>query len=224
MTLVKTLTLSAMGVAIAGAAFGADYKTARVKIHPSQGKPIFTDNGSARLAIHADGVFANLETDGLTPGNVHTLWFVAINNPAACETQPCTAKDALKRTEIVDADVGYAGGIIVGEDGVGRFTYHQSEGELADKWFTAGLKEASTAEIHLVVNDHGPVLEGRTAEMLATYREGCTDASIPAAMPDTARASGTAGPNECRLVQFAVFPGSMKTTWMIQPKEKGATK
>ena len=60
-------------------------------------------------------------------------------------------------------------------------------------------------EVHLVLNDHGPVIEGRTADMLSTYRGGCTTESIPAPMPASARASGTPGPNQCRLVQFSIF-------------------
>lgn len=60
-------------------------------------------------------------------------------------------------------------------------------------------------QVHLVVNDYGPVIDGRVTDMLSTYRDGCADASIPTPMPETARAQGQPGPNECRLVQFAVF-------------------
>jgi len=41
--------------------------------------------------------------------------------------------------------------------------------------------------------------------MLNTYRSGCTDESLPASFPDTAKADGEPGPNTCALVQAAVF-------------------
>lgn len=157
------------------------------------------------MATHDDGIFVNIDTNSLTPGNVHTLWLVVINNPGACEGENCTSKDVLKRSDIVDSDVGYAGGVIVDETGNARFAYHQSEGALNGGWFGAGLEASEAAEVHLVINDHGPVIEGRVDQMLATYRDGCTDESIPAPMPDTARAQGEAGPITCRLMQFAIF-------------------
>ncbi len=199
-----TLTAAALTLA-ATATLADDVRTAPVKSHPSQGDVKTVEGAAARMATHDDGIFVNIDTNSLTPGNVHTLWLVVINNPAACEGDTCTSKDVLKRSEIVDSDVGYAGGVIVDENGDARFAYHQTEGALNGGWFGAGLKASDAAEVHLVVNDHGPVIEGRVDQMLATYRDGCTDESIPAPMPDTARAQGEAGPNQCRLMQFAVF-------------------
>ncbi|UCH25588.1 MAG: hypothetical protein JSV66_16925 [Trueperaceae bacterium] len=56
-----------------------------------------------------------------------------------------------------------------------------------------------------MINDHGPVLEGMMEELTLTYRGGCTDESLPAAFPDTAKADGVAGPKSCQLFQFATF-------------------
>ena len=199
-------TLTAAALALTASATLADeVRTAPVKSHPSQGDVKVVEGATARLAAHDSGVFVNIDTNALTPGNVHTLWLVVINNPAACEGENCTSKDVLKRSDIVDSDVGYAGGVIVDENGNARFAYHQDEGALNGGWFGAGLKASDAAEIHLVINDHGPAIDGRVDQMLATYRDGCTDESIPAPMPDTARAQGEAGPNQCRLMQFAIF-------------------
>ena len=199
-----TFNVAALSLA-ASASFAADVRMAPVKSHPSQGDVEVVQGATARLATHDEGIFVNIDTNALTPGNVHTLWLVVINNPADCEGENCTSKDVLKRSEIVDSDVGYAGGVIVDENGDARFAYHQDEGPLNGGWFGAGLKASDAAEIHLVINDHGPVIEDRVGRMLATYRDGCTDESIPAPMPDAARAQGEAGPNQCRLMQFAVF-------------------
>lgn len=202
----RTQLFTALALTLAATTAMADtVRTAPVKTHPSQGDVKVVEAATARLATHDDGIFVNVDTQNLTPGNVHTLWLVVINNPAACEGENCTSKDVLKRSDIVDSDVGYAGGVIVDEDGNARFAYHQSEGALNGGWFGAGLKASEAAEIHLVVNDHGPMIEGRVDQMLATYRDGCTDESIPAPMPDTARAQGEAGPNQCRLMQFSIF-------------------
>lgn len=197
--------LLASALAAAGATEADTLRTSPVMTHPSQGEKAAVAGATSRLAVHSGGVFVNFETSGLTPGNVHTLWFVAINDPAQCETENCTSKDVLKRSDIVQSDVGYAGGVIVGDDGSASFNWFQAEGALDGGWFGNGLKNGDAAEIHLVVNDHGPVIDGRVDEMLSTYRDGCTDASIPAPMPDTARVQGEAGPNQCRLVQFTVF-------------------
>ena len=100
------------------------------------------------------------------------------------------------------------GGIIVGSDGSGHFAAYQPVGALNGAWFKDGLQQTDEVEVHLVVNDHGPAIEGRVADMLSTYRGGCTTDSIPAPMPASARAQGTPGPNQCRLVQFSIFePG-----------------
>ena len=198
----STIATLALGTsALAGPA-----ETSKVITHPSQGDKTEVKGATARLIRHDGGIFANFETKGLTPGHVHTIWFVVVNDPAQCETPfACTAKDVLKRSDTVVSDVTGGAGVLVGADGAASFNWHQSEGPLPGGWFGAGLIEADKAEIHLVINDHGPLIEGRAFDMLTSYRDGCTDESIPAPMPATARASGEAGPNTCRLVQFSIF-------------------
>jgi hypothetical protein len=62
-----------------------------------------------------------------------------------------------------------------------------------------------TAEIQLVLNDHGAKLPAYMPEMTHTYRAGCTDASLPGIFPNSAKADGTPGPNACQLYQVAAF-------------------
>ena len=213
----RLLTTCACVAALTAPALADTPREATVKTHPSQGEVVAVDDANANLLVHDEGFFVSLETDGLTPGHVHTLWLVVINDPAACydeaaveakqkaAAEDCNSRDVLLRTEETQSDVGWAGGVIVGEDGHARFALHQPEGELSGAWFGGGLEEASTAEVHLVVNDHGPLIAGREREMLTSYGDGCKDDSIPGPMPATARADGLPGPNVCRLVQFAVF-------------------
>ena len=79
-------------------------------------------------------------------------------------------------------------------------------GAIAGPWFAGEeFDEPFTAEVHGVINDHGPVIDAFMPAMVRTYRAGCTDASLPAIFPPTAFADGTPGPNTCRLYQTAVF-------------------
>jgi hypothetical protein len=192
----------------AGTVQSNELRSSPVKTHPSQGDVSVVSQANAHLQADKKGIFVAMNTSGLTPGHVHTLWLVTINDPNACETSPCTSKDVLKRTDAVKADVGYAGGIIVDANGNGNFAAYQPVGPLNGAWFKDGLQHTTDVEVHLVVNDHGPAIDGQVADMLATYRGGCTNESIPAPMPASARAQGIPGPNQCRLVQFSIFePG-----------------
>ncbi len=196
---------SATAIAPAAADEGIASFKATMKSHPSQGDVRRIDGATAALMTTAAGAFVSVSTSGLTPGNVHTVWFVAINDPAACETSPCKTLDVLKRTAMTKSDVGFADGLIVGADGTAEFAGHVPVGDLRGAWFENGYQQAQTAEIHLVIQDHGPLISELAEEMTTSYRGGCTDESLPPPVPDTARADGTPGPNTCRMVQFTIF-------------------
>ena len=176
-----------------------------VRSHPSQGEVIQIKGATAALITGEQGVFINMNTKGLEPGHVYTLWLVVMNEPDKCSALPCTPKEVLKRSDIVKSDVAYAGGAIADISGKATFSHHQPLGQFKSGFFDNGLTNIDGGEFHLVVNDHGPLIKNRAIEMLTTYRGGCTDESIPVLMPDTARALGKKGPNQCRLVQFAQF-------------------
>ena len=55
------------------------------------------------------------------------------------------------------------------------------------------------------IHDHGPLIDGREAEMTGTYRGGCMDETLPEIVPATAKADGAVGPNSCKLVQDVIF-------------------
>jgi hypothetical protein len=177
-----------------------------VKTHPSQGAVRTIEGGKARLVRTGEGIFVSLDTEGLTPGNAYTLLLAIINDPAACQTKPCKPADVVGRAVETKSDiVGVADGAIVGEDGKARFASFQAVGELADGWFGNGLQDPQGAEIHLVVHDHGPMLAELGTLMMTTYRSGCAHESIPAAFPEEAKMDGEPGPNNCQLVQVAIF-------------------
>ena len=193
--------LSAPQVAANGA---ADIQETGVEWHPQSGSGAVA--GASAQLVRTDGsVNASFHARELIHGHVYTLWFIVINNAAACASAPCTAGDVLFNTTAIQADVTYGGGIVAGGSGTGTLSGHLAEGALANAWFGNGFGDARTAEVHLVVNDHGPKIPGLVGEMLHTYRGGCTDESLPGPFPDTAKSDGTPGPNTCRLYQTAIF-------------------
>lgn len=176
-----------------------------LETHPSQGEVRVIEGTRAELMTSFKGAVASIHTKTLTPDHVYTLWWVVINEPAACATMPCTAPDILENTEAVQADIAYGDGIIAGEDGEGVFNSILPKGDMKGSWFSRGFLNPEGAEIHLVLNDHGPLLPSQAHSMVHSYRGGCTTESIPPAFPETAATDGVPGPNTCALVQVVVF-------------------
>lgn len=187
----------------------AETSESLIKTHPSQGEVTVVEGATSSLIRGPEGVHIRMETSGLIAGNAYTYWMVIFNDPSQCEAAPCTGKDALTRSDIVLSDAGYVGSTIVGADGNLSMSAYQAVGEMQNAFFGRGITSTDGLEVHLILQDHGPVIEGRELEMVSTYRGGCSDASIPPPFPATARAHGNDGPNQCRMVQFALFPPNM---------------
>ena len=203
-----------MGVALAavvglsaagGVAARADHQTTSVMWHPQTGMSgAVTPDANATLVRRPDGVSFRVRTAQLRPHHAYTIWFVVINNPSACAARPCSGPDILLNPD-TDSQVSYGGGHVSGGSGMGGFAGAFRAGSI-EGWLPAGgLWDPMTAEIQLVLNDHGPMLPAYMPEMTHTYRAGCTDASLPGIFPASARADGTPGPNACQLYQVAVF-------------------
>ncbi len=170
---------------------------------PSSG---MVDGASAHLVRTPNGISYELHATQLTSGHAYTLWQVVVNNPAACAQRPCTARDIFQNPN-ADAQVSYAAGHVVGSSGKASFAGSQREGAIPEGWIAdRGLVDAMAAEVHLVLNDHGPALAEFMPGMIHTYRGGCSDSSpFPAIFPASALADGEVGPNTCRLTQVAVI-------------------
>lgn len=203
--LVTTLFATAAG------AESASHQTVGVSWHAQQaavGKTGTVDGASATLVRRDNGVSYRINTTSLTPGNAYTLWLVVINNPAACTAPgPCTGPEIIQNVNgDTDSQVFYGKGHVVGGSGKATFAGSISEGPLAGWLPDRSFDDARTAEIHLVLNDHGPALAEFMPGMIKTYRGGCSDASpFPGIFPPTAIGDGEVGPNLCRLAQAAVF-------------------
>ena len=203
--LLLTLALC-LGVAYAAEAAGPRTQTQNVDVmtHSSQGDVRVVNVGGARMIRSDDGVFVNLEARDLQPNHAYTMWVVAINAPQHCSEAPCQSSDVMKNTDQVKADLGYGDGAVAGMDGKARFAAFQPTGAMAHSWFGRGLMTPD-AEIHLVIRDHGPLVQGREAAMLSTFRDGCNAESVADTLPQTAQSNGRPGTYKCANVQAAVF-------------------
>lgn len=187
---------------------GAHQSTAMVSWHPQQavfGRAGQVEGARANLVRNGNGLSYRITTHSLTPGNAYTLWLVVVNNPEACDPKPCTGPDIIL-DPATDSQVRYAAGSVAGGSGRGTFAGSVREGPLSGWLPDRSLEDAMAAEVHLVINDHGPMLPAFMPGMIRTYRGGCADTSpFPPIFPATALADGEVGPNECRLYQSAVF-------------------
>ena len=186
----------------------AEQQTVAVNWHAQSGQsgPV-GDGASATLVRRADGISYHFQTSSLIPGHAYTLWFVAVNNFAACSVVPCSGQDVILNPA-TNGQVAYAAGGLVGSSGRATFAGSMAAGPIPDGWLAGrGLDDPVGAEIHLVLNDHGPAMPDYLPGMIQTYRAGCTDASLVPFFPATAFADGEPGPNTCRLYQVAVFTG-----------------
>ena len=199
------LALVLAAATVGGAAARADRQSSAMLWHPQTGLAGTVANGAtATLVRRPDGVSFSIRTAGLHPAHAYTVWFVVINNPSACAASPCSGPDIVLNPA-TDSQVTYGAGHISGGSGRAGFAGSFQAGPIEGWLPGGGLWDPMQAEIQLVLNDHGPKLTAYLPEMTHTYRAGCTEASIPAIFPASARADGTPGPNSCQLYQMAVF-------------------
>ncbi len=183
-------------------------QTAAVAWHAQQaglGNTGQVEGAEASLVRSDNGISFQIRTNSLTPGNAYTLWLVVVDNPAACDPKPCTAPDIIG-DPATGSQVRYAAGHVAGGSGSGTFSGAAQEGPLSGWLPDRELSDAIGAEVHLVINDHGPALATHMPDMIRTYRGGCADSSpFPPIFPPSALGDGEPGPNTCRLFQAAVL-------------------
>jgi hypothetical protein len=114
--------------------------------------------------------------------------------PANCLSHPCGEPDLFN--EAARPSVQFAAGHVIGGTGTGNFAGHLSLGDTSGAWpfYTGpGVENPWTAEVWLVVHQHGQAVPGLIPSMIHTFGGGC--ANLP---PGT-------GPNTCITSQIAVY-------------------
>lgn len=208
----RTITVTAalalaLSLLVAGsaAARSANRQHSQIQWHPQTGLSGAVAPGAKATLVRRDGgVSFSFRTTTLRPGHAYTIWFVVINNPSACAATPCSGPDVVLNPA-TDSQVTYGAGHVSGGSGRGAFAGSFQAGPIEGWLPDGGMWDPRTAQIQLVLNDHGPVISSYLPEMTHSYRAGCTDASIPPIFPPSAFADGTPGPNACQLYQVAAF-------------------
>ena len=210
----RAITVLLLGASLVVTSLGTAGATAAqvdrepVRWHMQSGNPhlsLVGPGATSQLVRTAEGISYSINTEQLLPGHAYTVWVVVINNPAACTASPCSPQDILLNPA-TDGQVTYGTGHVVGDNGEAGFGGALRRGPIPEGWLPdQGLDDPRGAEVHLILNDHGPVLPEFMPGMISTYRSGCTDASLPPIFPASAKADGTPGPNTCRLWQMVVF-------------------
>ena len=191
-------------IAVAGSTF-ADTRTLPMSWTPPSGQtPGPIDGTTAILVTSQDGASMHLTSKDLTPGHAVTIWFVALQNPQLCVNNPCTPVEAMGMPEMETVAVN-GGGTVVPADGRIEVSAYLPTGPVPNSLFETDFVSPETAEYHLVIHDHGPLIPGIAADMLSSFRGGCTLESVPPHYPDKARSDGEGGPNTCVSRQVALF-------------------
>ncbi|MEO0712364.1 MAG: hypothetical protein AAFY37_00480 [Pseudomonadota bacterium] len=195
-----------VGIALFGLVNSAAADTLPMSwVPPSGMEPGPIDGTEALLHRSSAGISAQLRTTGLTPGHVVTLWVVAIQNPDLCAANPCSPVEAMGEGVAMNTVAINGGGAVVDAEGAVRISSFLPSGAVTGNMFDSNLDAPETTEVHLVLHDHGPIIAGEEADMLGSYRGGCTDESIPPYYPASAMTDGLPGPNSCNTAQVALF-------------------
>ena len=175
--------------------------------HPQSGNVGEVGEDAFAVLTRTDyGIDYQVHATNLVPGNAYTLWLAVIPNPSVCSVLPCPPPEALANPES-KIQVKLAGGRVAPASGVVTFSGRVAAGDVpGNGWYAGrGFDNVHGAEVHLVINNHGPALEAYMPGMIASYRAGCTDESLVPIFPDSAKADGAPGPNTCRLYEQAIF-------------------
>lgn len=197
-------------VIVAATSVGAETRSMPLSWTPPSGQtPGPIDGTRALLETGPNGASMHLASKNLTPGNAVTIWFVALQNPHLCKKNPCTPMEAMGMPEMYTVAVN-GGGTVVSAAGKVEVSAHLPAGKVPTNLFDTEFVSPETAEYHLVIHDHGPLIPELAADMLSSFRGGCTLKSVPPHYPDSARSDGAGGPNTCVSRQVALFvPSSL---------------
>ena len=151
------------------------------------------------------------ETDDLAADETITMWWVVFNQPEAC-SEACDTDDLfvdgdpagelnVGQIEAADIVAAYATGDVASSSGDIALSADLDENESpGTREIIFGddvtLKDADTAEIHLVARSHGVAIPEIVDEQIGSFAGGCEAFLNP---PDRPSA-----PGECSDVLFAV--------------------
>lgn len=206
LTVAATLTALLLSTTVAAAASRDNAKLLFFEdASPAGGQSSLVRDGAAGT------ISAHIKATHLARGHAYTYWWVVFNDPSQCSDGECGEDDLFTETglnvdQINNVGIGVLGGNgeIANNGGRATFTGTLFEGSAAGHDIVIGpgglfdlgslLAQggAMTAEIHIVIRDHGPALSGgQLAAQLNTFTGNCLGL-------------GPSGTYECVDPQFAV--------------------
>ena len=113
-------------------------------------------SGEVTLTRSSQGLWADIEVDGLIPGYAYSVWWAVFNNPKGCEAG-CDAFD-LRNIQQAQGSLVNGGGFVGGGTTVFHSTHlarHDPEGMSVEAGDPKGVRNPYGAEVHLVIRSHG---------------------------------------------------------------------
>ncbi len=199
------LAATAIATCLAGAASAEAITKPMSWVKPSGMTPGPIDGTTAILEKSPSGVAMAIKSSGLTPGDVVTVWWVAIQNTSVCEGEYCTPVETMEDGELSDSVVSLAASGVVADDGTISLAGYLPKGDVEGNFFDTTFHSPEAAEYHLPIHNHGPLDPAIADEMLSSFRAGCTDESLPKYYPQSALNDGVKGNFECKTMQVAAF-------------------
>ena len=115
-------------------------------------------SGSASLTRSSQGLWIDLEVEGLTEGYAYSVWWAIFDNPQGCDANGCDAFDLRNIRQAQGSLVN--GGGFVGTTGAvfhqSHLTRHDPEGKSVEAGDPSGVDNPYKAEVHVVIRSHGP--------------------------------------------------------------------
>jgi len=215
--IIALLAVTTMLIAVGAVPAGAHQNEQEADIY------LFSDDsvdiGDTTLVRSDKGLFTKISAAGLTPRHAITVWWVIFNEPENClMPYQCGVDDTIGEAfggnaENAKASVPFATGGVVNSNGEFTRAAMQRIGPADESANTFlddvdfGLLNPLTAEVHLVLRDHGPVIPGQVREQLNTFGGGC-DPELNQALPEMPFWIDFEGtfpvlPGECNDIAFA---------------------
>jgi len=161
--------------------------------------------GKSILNRFENNISVNYTTSGLIPNHAYTLWWVIWNKKENCAGYPAPCADTdFAIEDQVEVELLYATGLVADSNGQIRFSAQLNENNSSESINDlfglptfGGLQSAKSAEVHVVLRSHGPVISGQENEQIQSYEGGCTTFFAPfTEIPDDI--------GECGDFQFAI--------------------
>jgi hypothetical protein len=113
-------------------------------------------SGEATLTRSADGLWADQDFAGLTPGYAYTIWIVVFDNPLGCAASTCAPSD-LARPQAQGSLVNGGGFVAEGttQSYSSHLARHDVEGQSVQMGDPSGVDNPYGAQVHLVLRSHG---------------------------------------------------------------------